>query len=103
MSDEGTYINGRYLPSLVELERRRRIRLSIFAYAYEIENQSLISDAEYDRLSSLIKKDIKTGNAKLDKFFAKDFEPDTGMWIRVHPEFDKVKACYEKYYKGKMK
>lgn len=101
MTDEGTYINGRYLPSIVELERRRRIRLSVFAYAYEFENESLISDAEYDRLSRLIKKDMETGHA-LDLFFKENFEPDTGMWIRKHPYLKEVKACYEKHYKGKM-
>lgn len=102
MTDEGTYINGKYLPSLIELERRRRIRLSVFAYAYEFENESLISDEMYDRISRLIDKTRKTGHKKLDKFFATEFEADTGQWIHRHPELKKVKACYEKHYKGKF-
>lgn len=102
MSDSGTHINGRYLPSLVELERRRRIRLSVFAYAYEFENESLISDGEYDRLSRVIDKTRKTGHKKLDVFFATQFEPDTGQWIHKHPCLDGIKKLYEEVYKGKM-
>jgi len=102
MTDEGTYINGKYLPSLIELERRRRIRLSVFAYAYEFANDSLISDEVYDRISRLIDKTRKTGNKKLDKFFATQFESDTGMWIRKHPCLDGIKHLYETVYKGKM-
>ena len=99
MKDAGTYINGKYLPSLVELEIRRRIHLSVYAYAYEFENISLISDEMYDRLSRLIDVSRKTGNKRLDGFFITQFEPDTGMWIRNHPELNKVKACYENHYK----
>lgn len=79
------------------MERRNRIRLSVFAYAYEFEDDPLISDGEFDRLASLIDKTKSTGNEKLDAFFAKHFEPDTGMWIRVHPELDKLKALYFMY------
>ena len=92
-----TYIDGKYLPSIEEVERRNRIRLSVFAYAYEFENESLISDGEYDTLSYMIKTDRSTGNKKLDAFFRKHFEPDTGMWIRIHPELDKVRALYQRY------
>ena len=89
-----TFINGRYLPSYEEVERRNRIRLSIFAYAYEFESDSLISDGDYDRLSNKIDKNRSTGNKKLDKFFREEFEPDTGQWIHKHPELDKLRALY---------
>jgi hypothetical protein len=94
MTTENTYIDGKFLPSIVEVQRRHRIRLSVFAYAYEFESESLISDGEYDRLSQMIDSNIKTGHKKLDKFFATEFEPDTGMWIRKHPELDKVRALH---------
>ncbi len=81
-------------PTPIETERRHRIRLSVFAYAYEFESTSLISDGEYDTLSRMVNPEIKTGHKKLDKFFATEFEPDTGMWIRKHPELDKVRALY---------
>ena len=86
--------NPTYVPDRIATERRHRIRLSVFAYAYEFENESLISDGEYDTLSRLIDPKLKTGHKKLDKFFATKFEPDTGMWIREHPELDKVRALH---------
>ena len=94
MNTQNTYIDGKFLPSIVEVQRRHRIRLSVFAYAYEFENESLISDGEYDRLSQMIDSSIKTGHKKLDKFFATEFESDTGMWIRKHPELEKVRALH---------
>jgi hypothetical protein len=92
--NDATYIDGKYLPSIEEVERRNRIRLSVFAYAYEFENDSLISDGDYDRLSYKIKPDRSTGNAKLDKFFRDNFQPDTGMWVRCHPDLNKLRALY---------
>lgn len=91
---EATYINGKYLPSYEELERRNRIRLSVFAYAYEFESDPLISDGDYDRLSYKIDKTRSTGNETMDKFFRDEFEPDTGQWIHKHPELDRLKALY---------
>lgn len=84
-------------------ERRTRIRLSLYAYAYEFENDTLISDEEYDRLSRSVNTAIATGNSKLDKFFKEHFDPDTGMWIRKHPELHKVRGTYNYYYKNKRK
>jgi hypothetical protein len=83
-----------YIPTDVEIERRNRIRLSLFAYAYEYEDDPLISDAEYDKLSYLIQKDMATGNKTLDRFFNRQFAPHTGQWIHKHPELDKLKALY---------
>jgi NAD-dependent DNA ligase len=57
----------------VEIERRNRIILSIAAYSYEFESESLISDADYDELSRRIRPEIETGNKKLDAFFSKTF------------------------------
>ena len=85
-----------YTPSAVELERRNRIRLSVFAYAYEYESESLVSDAEYDKLSYLIDPNMDTGNKTLDRFFMREFAPHTGQWIHKHPEIDKIKAlCFQ--------
>ena len=80
-------------------ETQRRIRLSVAAYAYEYENTSVMSDAEFDALSNLIDVKVKTGNKKLDSFFKKEFTPCTGMWIRKHPELDKLRKLYNKLYK----
>lgn len=82
----------------VEQERRNRIRLSLAAYAYELENKSIISDDEFDKLSLQIDPKISTGNIKLDKFFRKQFDPSTGMWIYKHPELDKLQRLYRSLY-----
>jgi len=83
-----------YIPTDIENERRNRIRLSLFAYAYEYEDDSLVSDAEYDKLSYMIRKDMTTGNKLMDRFFMREFEPHTGQWIHKHPELSKLKAIY---------
>lgn len=82
----------------VEQERRNRIRLSIFAYAYEFHDHSIISDAEYDVLSRKINKSVLTGHKNLDMFFKKQFEPDTGMWIHKHPDLHGIRLLYERYF-----
>lgn len=79
-----------------EVERRRRIRLALWAYSYEFEHNSLVDDATYDAESKLVDLSISTSNAKLDKWFKKNFSPDTGMWITNHPELHKVKALYKR-------
>lgn len=86
-------------PSKIEVERRRRIRLSVAAYAYEFHSDSIISDAEFDKLSEQIDKNVKTGHRILDRFFKKNFEPCTGMWVQKHPD----KAGLEWIYKNVFK
>jgi hypothetical protein len=81
-----------------ELQIWLRIRLSIAAYAYEFCDNSIMSDAQFDRMCDSIKPSIKTGNKVMDKFFAEKFDPSTGQWIYKHPELDKIKRLYETYY-----
>lgn len=80
-------------------EIRNRIRLSVAAYAYEFENDSVMTDHEFDELSYTIDTSITTGNDMLDSFFKREFEPATGMWVRAHPEPTKLKDLYNLYYK----
>jgi len=80
-------------------EIRNRIRLSMAAYAYEYKDDPIMSDNEFDSLAKKINVNEKTGNRKLDNFFQKHFETDTGMWIRKHPELDKIDFIYQKYRK----
>ena len=82
----------------INQEIRNRIRLSVAAYAYEYKDDSVMSDADFDELSKQIDVTVKTGNRKLDNFFKKHFQPDTGMWIRKHPERSKLDFIYKKYY-----
>ena len=76
-------------------EIRNRIRLSLASYAYEYHDDSLMTDAEFDKLSREINPNEKTGNELIDRFFREEFMVDSGMWIRRHPELDKLKLIYE--------
>ena len=85
---------------MINQEIRNRIKLSVAAYAYEFEGDSIMTDHEYDELSLKINPNEKTGNDVMDKFFKTQFQPDTGMWIRSHPEIKKLEYLYKKYYKN---
>ena len=78
------------------MEKRNRIRVSLFAYAYEIMNDSLISDSEFDALCLKINPSIETDNPIMDRFFREDFSPHTGMWIYKHPELDSICSLYQR-------
>jgi len=80
-------------------ETRNRIKLSVAAYAYEFKDNPIMSDADFDELASKIDTSVSTTNPRLDYFFAKNFQPDTGMWIHKHPELGKIEYLYERYYK----
>jgi hypothetical protein len=81
----------------VERQRWLRIRLAVAAYAYEIENDSIMTDGDYDRLCLEVDPSISTGNRKLDAFFRKHFDPSTGSWVHYHPEKHKLRHIYRKY------
>ena len=85
---------------MINQEIRNRIKLSIAAYAYEFLGESVMTDHEYDELSLKINPNEKTGNDMMDEFFKTQFQPDTGMWIRSHPEIKKLEYLYKKYYKN---
>lgn len=89
-----------YVPTEVEKQRRIRVLLSLYAYAYEYKARSIVSDGDYDRMALLVDTSISTGNKKLDNFFKKHYSPHTGMWIRKHPEKDKLEALYVQYDLG---
>lgn len=83
-------------------ERRKRIKLSLAAYAYENTGIETMTDAEFDKLSLEINPEIRTGKRVLDLFFRTEFDPDTGSWVHYHPEHDKLKALFEKLYKKEL-
>lgn len=85
-----------YQPTEIEQERRRRIKLTVAAYAYEFENDSIITDEEFDRLSEQIDMTIETG--RLDAWWKDNFNPYTGMWIHRHPELDKARNLYKLWF-----
>lgn len=77
--------------TIAEKEKRRRLRLSIFAFSYEFLNHSFVSDEEFDRLSKEVDLSIETGNEEMDRWFRENFEPCTGMWIQEHPHKERLK------------
>lgn len=87
--------NNVYTPEACE-QRRIRIRLAMAAYTYEFEDTSIISDADYDKLSRSVNPDIQTGAPSLDFFFMERFDASTGQWIHDHPELEKVKGLYHR-------
>lgn len=80
-----------------EIERRRRIALSVACYAYEIADRPFLDDLTFDAAANRIRPQLTTGHPLLDEFFLTEFSPMTGLWIHRHPELDKVRACYEHY------
>lgn len=83
--DEGPVYNP-----TVDGETRKRIRLSVAAYAYEYLSTPVMDDAEFDELARSIDLNIDTRRPDLDAWFRKNFQPHTGMWIRNHPEKNKL-------------
>lgn len=85
-----------YWPTAVEREVRKRIKVCVAAYAYEIRHDSIMSDTQWDRLAQSVNPKTKTGHAVMDKWFKEKFDPCTGQWIHKHPELDKIAELYER-------
>ena len=81
--------------SPVEVERHRRIRVAVWAWAYEMKSAPLVDDFTYDREALLIDPTIDTDNAEMDTFFRDTFSPHTGQWVLQHPN----KAGLERYFR----
>lgn len=90
---------GRAWGSPVELETRRRITLCVATFAYEVADAPFMDDHTWDRLAQSIRPRMGTCHPLLDEFFVGHFSPMTGMWIHDHPELDKVRETYERYYR----
>lgn len=99
-------------PNIQEQERKNRIKLSLAAYAYEFKDNSIISDAEFDKLALAINTEVSTIEEYhtdpkqverykvLDNFFKTQFQPDTGQWIHMHPELDRLETLYHKLWRS---
>lgn len=75
-------------------ETRLRIRLAVAAWAYEMHADPLMSDAEYDRLSRQVDLDKSTARSDMDMWFIENFSPDTGVWVRSHPDQAGLERLY---------
>lgn len=65
--------------------------LSIAAYVYEYFDETIMSDAEFDKLALEVDLSIDTNRPDLDAWFRKEFAPDTGQWIHHHPDKARIK------------
>ena len=75
-------------------ETRRRIRVAVAAWAYEVHNDPLMSDAEFDALARSIDVNRSTANSDMDRWFLANFNPDTGIWVRRHPDTGGLERVY---------
>lgn len=90
---------------LSERVRRDRIKVSVAAWAYENNRKPIMSDSKYDKLSDKVDKErrIATGNSRLDNFFKRHFDKDTGLWVHKHPNPKGLENIYARYYQRKRK
>lgn len=86
----------------IATERHNRILVSLWAYAYEFECCSLVSDAVFDKKANEIKPEVSTGHTELDAFFRAEFSPITGMWVHNHPEIYKLRKLYNRLHRSKV-
>ena len=84
----------------LETERRNRIRIALWAYAYEFMADPMADDALFDETAKSIDTTVDTGHPVLDKFFREEFGPETGQWIHRHPELEKIASLYRKLQKN---
>lgn len=71
-------------------EKMRRTHLAMWAYAYEVENVSLVPDAVFDEEARRIDLSVDTDRPDLDAWFRNNFDPDTGVWVHQHPELSRI-------------
>lgn len=76
------------------LETQRRIRVAVAAWAYEVHADPLMSDAEFDALARSIDVNRSTANSDMDRWFLANFNPDTGIWVRRHPDTGGLERVY---------
>lgn len=86
--------------NLSELVRRDRIKIAVAAWAYEHNRPPTMSDKEYDSLAALVQAEINiaTGDHRMDRWFQRNFQADTGLWIHTHPNQRALENIYALYY-----
>lgn len=87
-----------YWQTDVERETKRRILLTVAAYAYENGLTSPLTDAQFDTECLKVDLSIHTYRADLDAWWRINFLPFTGQWIYNHPELDRVQELYKRHY-----
>lgn len=81
-------------------EVRKRIRVALAAYAYEVMAQPIMSDSEYDALAASVDLSVMTNRPDMDVWFILNFQPHTGQWIWKHPELVRIGEIYEQVFRS---
>lgn len=81
--------------SIAEIETRRRIMVSVAAYAYEVKDDPIWPDAKYDRECLKVDLTIRTRNSEMDRWFKENFDPFTGLWVHDHPNRKGLNRIYK--------
>ena len=91
--------------NISERVRKDRIKVAIAAWAYETGHKPIMSDRDYDALADKVhqQRHIATGDHRLDRFFSRQFNPDTGMWVLRHPDPSALENIYARYYQKRRK
>lgn len=80
-------------------EKWKRIQISVLAYAYEYEDNSIVDDTTYDVLAKMINLKETTSDPEMDAWFRDYYLDYTGQWIRNHPNLDGIKRIYNNVYR----
>lgn len=81
-------------------QKQIRIKVLLGAYAYQMLDKPIMSDAEWDDLASQVVINESTSNSSLDKWFKQHFQPYTAQWIYTYPELDKLQKLYNRLFLG---
>ncbi len=81
-------------------EKRRRINICIWAWAYEKYATSFVTDIKWDEVALIIDVNKPTDRPIIDKFFKENFVPYTGQWIYKHPELPKIDGLVRYLMRG---
>lgn len=82
-------------------ETRNRIRVAVAAWAYEVRNDPIMSDAEFDALARSIDLGRSTQNQDMDQWFQENFNPNTGLWVYLHPDKGGLERIYRMFVGSK--
>ena len=80
-------------------QKKLRMLLSVWAFAYEIYDHSFVTDSEYDKQALLVDLSIATDREDLDSWFKDNYSPYTGQWVLGHPERERLNDIVKRLIK----
>jgi hypothetical protein len=84
---------------IIRQEVRLRTQVVVWAYAYEIHNDQIVSDEVFDTYARKINPAITTFNDLYDHFFQEEFSHHTGLWIHKFPTPEHLEIYYQAWKK----